>query len=235
MIQKFITYDSKMEYGKRVENLYNCHNIIFKNNIMLYYPTQGINQSDVRQQEFTIHHFIYYLIHEAVIIFKRRSKRFTEYEVYELIEENMFNAYDFYLINLFDKFRKLYDYLYPTHNKQFISLLILKLNNLYYKLMPIYLLTDFTIFTKEEVINYLDDDNDTLRFIQLIHNDMKYVEKYNQNTSNTDIDFVEFYKQTIAKERLQIYESELIEKTWHPDRLINWCFDNEEKNDIDNY
>jgi hypothetical protein len=35
-----------------------------------------------------------------------------------------------------------------------------------------------------------------------------------------------------AQERLKMYEEELIMKTWHPNRLMDWCLDIEEKNDF---
>lgn len=52
----------------------------------MWYPTQSIEQTEVKRQELTVHHFIYYLIYETVKINKRRSRRFTEYEA-ELIEK----------------------------------------------------------------------------------------------------------------------------------------------------
>jgi len=116
MLEKFINQYSQMKYGKRLNNLYNCHNILFKSDkSIVWYPTQSMEQSEVKHQEFTIHHFIYYLIVKAVKINKRRSKRFTEYDVYELIEANMFQAYILHLENLFDK---IHSYLHPTHTEK---------------------------------------------------------------------------------------------------------------------
>ena len=39
-------------------------------------------------------------------------------------------------------------------------------------------------------------------------------------------------RQDIAKERLDIYLEDLIKETWKPSRLIDWCFDNEDKKDF---
>ena len=39
-------------------------------------------------------------------------------------------------------------------------------------------------------------------------------------------------RQEIAKERLDIYLEELIKETWKPSRLIDWCFDNEDRQDF---
>ncbi len=238
MIQKFIIHGSQMEYGKHLDNLYNCHNILFKHDIM-YYPTSyAIPKSEVIKQEFTIHHFIYYLIHGAVTIHKRRSRRFTEWEVYELIEDNMYKAHDFYLNQLYNKFKmyNLYKYLYLINSENIISF-ILDINNLHYNLMPTDTIDfDFINLTEEDLIyynekllySYFADDIDVIKSI--CNNNLKCAD--NKKTSNNGIGLVDFYKQTIAKERLQHYEAELIEKTWHPSRLIDWCFDNEEKNDI---
>lgn len=231
LIQKFITYDSQMEYGKRVNNLYECHNIIYKKGIM-HYPVRSLLIIDaVIKQEFTIHHFIYYLIYEAVRIIKRRSKHFTEYDVYELIEDNMFHAYNCYAVPMFDKIHSLYNYMYP--NKADIFDIII--SALFKRLIqsPNNAITNFVALTKNDLmIHYTNDD--CLIDFDFICNNIKYIDIYNQNHNDSnDVDFVEFYKQTVAKERLQIYEAELIETTWHPDRIMEWCFDNEEKNDND--
>ncbi len=240
MIQKFIIHGSQMEYGKHLDNLYNCHNILFKHDIM-YYPTStsyAIPKSELINQEFTIHHFIYYLIFEAVKIYKRQSKRFTEWDVYDLIEDNVYKAHDFYLSQLFDtkfKIYNLYKYLYLINSENIISF-ILDINNLHYNLMSTDSIDfDFINLTEDDLINYNEELLSSYFDIDVVKNmckcnNLKCFD--NTKSSNNGIGFVNFYKQTIAKERLQQYEAELIEKTWHPSRLIDWCFDNEEKNDI---
>jgi len=44
-------------------------------------------------------------------------------------------------------------------------------------------------------------------------------------------EFRQKIKQSI-KARTNLYKEELIQKTWHPDRLFTWCFDLEELNDF---
>lgn len=248
IVEKFITHGSQIKYGKRLNNLYNSHNILFKHDeTFMWYPTRSIEQPKVKRQEFTIHHFIYYLIDEAVKILKRRSKRYTVYEVYELIEYNMFEAYKIHLDQLFDK---IYDYLYPTHNEKIISF-ILNLKNAFIinsNWLTVHSIeyTDFANWTKDDLVHYLNirmmycgsdnDDNedypDNLYLIHCIYNNiLLYIEQSNEFTLNDAIHFVDFYKQTIANSRLKTYEEELIEKTWHPSRLL-YCLDNEDKNDI---
>lgn len=251
MVYKFITHGSQIEYGKYFNNLYNCHNILFKNNENdMWYPTNGMEQSEVKRQEFTIHHFIYYLIAEAVKINKRRSKRFTEYEVYELIEHNMFNAYELHLNHLFDE---IYDYLYPTHNEKTLSFVI-RLKNIFNSVnltgmsswLTVYSIefTDFGNWTKEDMMYYLsirvDNDKDHYDFEHgnfyitdcLYEEIMLCIDVYKVFTFEDVVNFIDFYKQTVTNEHLRKYEAELIEKTWHPTRLMDWCLDIEEKNDF---
>jgi hypothetical protein len=252
MISKFITHGSHIEYEKCFNNLYNCHNLLFKNDENdMWYPTRSMKQSEVKQQEFTIHHFIYYLIAEAVKIMKRQSKRFTEYEVYELIEHNMFNAYELHLNHLFDE---MYNYLYPTHNEKILSFVLI-LKNIFNSAnltrmsswLSVYSIeyTDFGNWTKEDLMYNLsiridNHDDDDFQHGNLYVTDCLYqeiilcIEEYNLFTFQDVVSFIDFYKQTVAKERLQKYEAELIEKTWHPNRLMYWCFDIEDKNDFEN-
>lgn len=250
VLYKFISQYSQLEYGKRLNNLYNCHNLIFKNDENnIWYPTNGMEQPEVKQQEFTIHHFIYYLIAEAVKINKRRSKSFTEYDVYELIEHNMFNAYELKLGQLFDE---MHDYLYPTHNEKILSF-VLKLKNVLndrFRVIPSWLTAasleyiDFGNWTEEEFMYYLsirvdndknhyDFDHGNLYIVDCIYKRiLKYINIYNEFSLNDVINFIDFYKQTVTKEYLQKYEEELVMKTWHPSRLMDWCLDIDEKNDF---
>lgn len=250
MIYKFITQYSYIEYGKRMDNLYNCHNLLFKNNKNeIWYPTLSMSQDEVKQQEFTIHHFIYYLIVDAVKIFKRRSKRYTEYDICELIEQNMYKAYELHLNQLLDE---IYRYLYPTHNEKIISF-VLRVKDIFNNeetrgktWLTAYLIeyTDFGNWTKEDLMHYLsiriendkdyDFENGNLYIIDELYQEiLMSIEIYSNYTVEDIINLADFYKQTVAKEHLQKYEAELIEKTWHPTRLIDWCFDNEDKNDFE--
>lgn len=42
-----------------------------------------------------------------------------------------------------------------------------------------------------------------------------------------------YYYMSLSKERLSIYEEELIQETWKPSRLINFCLSEDEKMDIE--
>jgi len=88
------------------------------------------------------------------------------------------------------------------------------------------------------LINRIENCNDIFKtddfyMIDCIYKQiLRDINIYTQFTFQDFINFVYFYKQTVSKERLKKYEAELIEKTWHPDRLMDWCFDLEEKNDF---
>ena len=117
--------------------------------------------------------------------------------------------------------------------------------------------SDFTSWTEHDLMYNLDDrfNNDEYEYEyedennenenenknnSIIHNIidciyeeiMIYVDDPLEFTREDIINFIDFYKQTIAIERLTKYEEELIMKTWHPSRLFNWCFTNEDKNDF---
>lgn len=55
----------------------------------------------------------------------------------------------------------------------------------------------------------------------------------NKYTLNYVISLINIYEQMRTQERLKIYEEELVVKTWHPSRLMNWCLDTEEKRDFE--
>jgi hypothetical protein len=121
-----VVKSSKTNYENCINNLYNCHRILFKHQF-LWYHTLVISQYEVSQQEFTIHHFIYYLLAEAVKVYKRKSKLFTNYDILDLIEMNLYNAYELYMNDLFNK---IHNYLLPTFNKKVISF-VLRINGIF--------------------------------------------------------------------------------------------------------
>jgi hypothetical protein len=221
--------------------IYRCHKIIYKNN-KLWYPTTSMCQIDIAKQNFTIHHFIYYLITEAAKVIKRNSKRFTDYDVLDLLKMNIKNAYDLHEKNLINK---LYDYLYPTCNFELLPLthLIFKkifrtISNYIYGLKFL-IYHNFTIWNENDLIYNLkyeiENSSDNETHLLIIFIDSIIIENENKNcyTLEEFKSFIRLYEQRRAQERLKIYEEELIMKTWHPSRLIDWCFDNEDKNDLD--
>lgn len=223
-----------------LNEIYRCHKIIFKNN-KLWYPSTSMCQIDITNQNFTIHHFIYYLITEAVKVIKRNSKRFTDYDVLDLLEMNIKNAYDLHEQNLINK---LYDYLYPTCKFELLPLthLIFKkifktITNYIYGL-KILIYHNFTKWNEHDLIYNLtyDIENSSINETQLL---IVFIGSITiENTSNSRYtleevkSFIRLYEQRRTQERLKLYEEELIMKTWHPSRVIDWCFDNEDKHDF---
>lgn len=223
-----------------LNEIYRCHKIIFKNN-KLWYPSRSICQIDIAKQKFTIHHFIYYLITESVKVIKRNSKRFTDYDILDLLVMNIKNAYDLHEKNLINK---LYEYLYPTCNFELLPLtyiifkkLFKTITNSVYGLKNLIYL-NFTKWNEHDLIynlNY-EIENSSVIETQLLITLISSITIENNNcyTLEEVKSFIRLYEQRRAQERLKLYEEELIMKTWHPSRLIDWCFDNEDKNDFVN-
>lgn len=221
------------EKWNNLDELYNCHKIVFKNNKL--YPGMNWSMNDDITQEFSIHHFIYYLIKEIVKVFKRNSKHFTEYDIIDLLIMNVNAAYEIHLDNLMNK---IYDYLYPTTNLQTLSNIFLIFkpvikNICQYKREIINIINNcekFTMWTEYDLLYNLIDYHETAleptdSIIDIIY--------YEITTNLYDaIILVRTYQQARAQERLKIYEEELIVKTWHPVRLMDWCLDIDEKNDF---
>ena len=234
-----------IDYNKtwnNIDELYNCHKIVFKNNKL--YPQLSVTEyiDDNIMQEFTIHHFIYYLIKEVVKVFKRRSNRFTEYDIIELLLMNVQSAYEIHLDNLINQ---LYDYLYPTANLQIISNIFLIFKNVSKKYSMYYtkIITrinnycNFTTWTEYNLLynlmNYietLEDKDDSV--ICLIYYEINENIKHGKCSMNDVIQLIQTYDQLRTQERVKKYEEEFIMKTWHPTRLMDWCLDIEEKNDF---
>lgn len=55
-------------------------------------------------------------------------------------------------------------------------------------------------------------------------NNKEIIERFNR--------IIDRYNFIRTKRRLELYEEELIQKTWKPNRLFTWCFDEEEKKDF---
>lgn len=230
-----------------LNELYKCHKIAFKNN-KLYYPSRSMCQIDITKQKFTIHHFIYYLITEAVKVIKRNSKRFTDYDILDLMGLNIKNAYELHESNLVNK---LYDYLYPTCNFELLPLtyiifkkLFKTITNSVYGLKNLIYL-NFTKWNEHDLIYNLNYEleNSSVNEIHLIENEIHSIQFIgsiiieNENNNCYTLEelksFIRLYEQRRAEERLKLYEEELILKTWHPSRVIDWCFDIEDKNDFE--
>lgn len=226
------------EKWNNLDELYNCYKIIFKHK-KLYMIFSRTCIDDITQ-EFTIHHFIYCLITEVVKVFKRRSKRFTEYDIFDLLMMNIQTAYQVHLDNLI---QKIYDYLYPTANLQILSNLFLIFKDInifggYNRILKMINHYDnFTECTEYDLLYNLmyyieiEESNDSIIsviYFQIVEN----IKKFGRCTMNDVIELIRCYEQIRAQERLKIYEEELIMKTWHPTRLMDWCLDIEEKNDF---
>jgi hypothetical protein len=220
------------EKWKNIDELYNCYKIVFKNNKL--YPGLNWSMDDDIRQEFTIHHFIYYLIKEVVKVFKRNSKHFTDYDIIDLLIINVKTAYEIHLDYLMNN---IYDYLYPTANLQTLSNIFLTFKPVIKRiceyntsiLQIINNYENFTTWTEYDLLYNLMDYHETPEpFDSII--DIIY---YEINVDIYDvIQLITAYKQTRAQERLKKYEEELIAKTWHPNRLMDWCLDMEEKSDF---
>jgi len=227
------------EKWNNLDELYNCHKIVFDNKKL--WPQLNRTGVDDISQQFTIHHFIYYLIAEVVKVFKQNSKWSTEYDIIDLLIMNIETAYKIHIDNLI---QKIYDYLYPTANLQILSNIFLifkkKIISVYgydeiIKLINHY--DNFTEYTECDLLYNLMYCIESLpvdrSFINIIY--YQIIENINDNgsfTMNDVIQLIETYKQMRAQERLKMYEEELIMKTWHPNRLMDWCLDIEEKNDF---
>jgi hypothetical protein len=232
-----------IDYNKtwnNIDELYNCYKLVFKNN-KLYPQLSGTDIDDI-MQEFTIHHFIYYLIKEVVKIFKRRSKRFTEYDIIELLLMNVQSAYEIHLDNLINK---LYDYLYPTANLKTLSNIFLIFKNIPesfsgYTVSITSVINNYCNFTTwteynllYNLMNYietLEDKDDSI--ICLIYYEINQNIKHGKCSMNDVIQLIQTYEHKRTQERLKKYEEDFIMKTWHPTRLMDWCLDIEEKKDF---
>lgn len=234
--------DNLVEYNEKwmnIDELYNCHKIVFEYNEL--YPRLNRDGIDNIRQYFTIHHFLYYLIKQIVKIFKRTSKRFIEYDIIELIKYNVDIAYEIHLDNLT---QKIYDYLYPTTNHAILS-------NIFYIFKPINMYSEyygymkninryenFTEYTEYDLLYNLmyciENKNTDMSIIYMIYFQiLENINYYGINiTMNDVIELIRCYEKTRTQERLRIYEEELIMKTWHPQRLIDWCLDIEEKSNF---
>lgn len=257
-----VSYDKSIHFNE----LYTSHKIIFKNNKL---QLSGGCIDDI-SQEFTVHHFIYYIIKEIVKVIKRNSKHFTYYDIIDLLSINMKNGYQLHIDEIGNK---LYDYLYPHANLKDISLIFMLIRNIFddiddYDLVRFSMIEyfDFLEWSEYDLIYKLDDCiqeiNDTntpigrifnvytehlntghfdeslnsedLHFntIHLIYYIILENIKVNRYTIEEIISLITSYKQIRCQHRLKCYEEELIMKTWHPTRLMNWCLDIEEKNDF---
>lgn len=220
------------EKWRNIDELYNCHKIVLKNNKL--YPHLNWSIPNDITQEFTIHHFIYYLIKEVVKVFKRNSKHFTEYDIIDLLIINVNASYEIHLDNLMNK---IYDYLYPTANLQTLSNIFLTFKPVIKKICQyntaiikmINNFENFTTWSEFDLLYNLMDYHETLEPIDSIIDIIYYEIELDMYDV---IQLIRTYKQTRAQERLEKYEEELIMKTWHPQRLMDWCLDIEEKNDF---
>lgn len=82
----------------------------------------------------------------------------------------------------------------------------------------------------ESIYGYITEDT--------IYNIHKWFEKKPILTNQNEIieklnKIIERYYFIRTKRRLELYEEELMQKTWNPNRLFTWCLDEEEKKDFE--
>ena len=82
----------------------------------------------------------------------------------------------------------------------------------------------------DESLNSEDLHFNTIHLIYYIILENIMVGRY---TKCEVVSLITSYKQIRCQHRLHIYEEELIMKTWHPSRLMDWCFDIEEKDEFE--
>lgn len=219
-----------------MNKLYNCHKILFQNN-EIWYPTV-IPQCEIINQEFTIQHFIYFIIVEVVKVHKRRSKMFTKHDILEMLVYNIYNSYYLHIVDIFSE---IYNYINSSYSDETHFKLSLLKDILYdnISIKKYMFKINFMNFTKEDLI-----------YILTICCDNKYEHQYNYkfksvidcihniiNNGEFKMEYIEdilyLYNTASAKQRIKMYEEELIIQTWKPYRLFDWCLDNEEKDDFD--
>ena len=66
----------------------------------------------------------------------------------------------------------------------------------------------------------------------VFENLLKLTEKYSDKDWDWDKisqnPFKKDYEKELKKLRFEHYEEELIQKTWHPSRFMDWCLDNDD-------
>ncbi len=64
--------------------------------------------------------------------------------------------------------------------------------------------------------------------MHLLKNNQEQInwKNFSKNPSIFELDFDFFYR------RMDIIRQELIEKTWHPNRVVNWCLSIDEVNEL---
>lgn len=258
-----VSYNKSIHFNE----LYNSHKILFKHNKLQLSRTC----IDDISQEFTVQHFIYYIIKEIVKVVKRNSKHFTDYDIIDLLSTNMKNGYQ---LHIDDIGNKLYDFLYPHANLKDISLIFMIIRDIFddidvYDLIRFSMIEyfDFLEWSEYDLIYKLDDciqevtnittpmskvfdayaeylntghfdeslNNEDLHFntIHLIYYIILENIKVNRYTLEEVISLITSYKQIRCQNRVNVYDEELIMKTWHPTRLMDWCLDIEEINDFE--
>lgn len=240
-IKWYIDNDNQNRYID-INEIYNCYKIVFDEDKL--WPRYSYNIS-TSNMEFTIHHFIYYIVRMQSNAFKMVSSIIDDYDILEIYIINIRLGYEEHLNNLI---YKLYDYLYPTGDINILPCIFISLKNMFNYIRDDIIMSKqnnsyFTTWdeydllsTLEYYINISPGENEVEYKNDLIGSSMYYTimndisnNKYTIKEFNMIIDI---YNKKRNNERLKIYEEELIVKTWHPNRLINWCLDVDDKLDI---
>lgn len=224
-------YTNCIEHNRYIDidELYHCHeNVLRKDKL---YPRYNKRDSSINDpsMDFTIHHCIYYFVRIQSNAFKMISSINDEYDILEIFQEIISVGRKIHLDKLI---YNIYDYLYPTTDFYKISTIFISLKNIDFIInLDIHhdLDVKFTNWDEYDLLNELN------YYIESFNDDVDY--DYNKmndtlNHVNDCIILITEFNQKKASENLKIYEEELMVKTWHPDRLIDWCFDVDDKKDI---
>lgn len=234
-ISKSFRESDEETYERNINILYYSHKILFEHNKLWICEYKYIKET--YDYDFTIHDFIYYLIRQAVMIYKRQSKRFIDYDIVDLLISDMIEAYNLHMDIIFNDIIEYLD----TKSNEKINQTLLLLRNIFSSISRIVFDSDmnYIYFTLYDLIYVL-----TICIDKYYDNNYEY---YFKNTIDsvyeliiTDdilkiddvLEVITFYEQKKSIECIKKYEEELIIKTWNPSRLINWCFDNEDKIDL---
>lgn len=239
---KWYMDDNKQNRYIDINELYNCYKIVFNADKLWPRYSYTISTSNM---DFTIHHFIYYFIKMQVNSCKEISSFIDDYDILEVHTINFKLGYEEHLNNLI---YKLYNYLYPLGDINMLPCIFISLKNIFDSINDDVLISNqnnsyFTTWdeydllsTIEYYINISPDENDIEYEYDLIGSSMYY--SIIHDISNNKYSINEFtmildkYNKKRTIERVKIYEEELIVKTWHPNRLVNWCLDIDDRLDI---
>ena len=78
-------------------------------------------------------------------------------------------------------------------------------------------------------LEFIQENEEFLDCFELLsYNSLHYYKKLKENET------LHYYESlwSLCETNFKIYEEELIQKTWHPSRFMDWCLNNDEKEDV---